>query len=93
LEVETFCAGAVSLTKGSTLTFMNDPASGTPHYLVIGRNGTAESEQGAPDFGASPRIISPGQSFTTGAWNTAGVFHVTCQIHPTTMNLTITVTG
>ncbi len=93
LGVETFCADMLTLPKGGTITFKNDPASGTPHYLVIGKNGMAETEQGAPSLGATPRIISPGQSFTTGAWNTPGTYHISCQIHPTTMNLTITVTG
>lgn len=94
MGVQTFSSNTITITKGSTLTFTNDPNSGTEHILLIGSNGTADNEAGAPDFGGSNgETIQPGASFTTGAWNTAGTFHVTCEIHPTTMNLTITVSG
>ncbi len=94
MEAETFSSNTITITKGSTLTFTNDPNSGTEHILVLGTNGKADNEAGAPDFGGSSgKTIQPGSSFTTGAWNTPGTYHVTCLIHPTTMNLTITVNG
>jgi plastocyanin len=94
LGASTFSTNSITITKGSTITFQNDPNSGTEHILVLGTQGTATSEAGAPDFGgANGTTIQPGKSFTTSAWNTDGTYHVTCTIHPTTMNLTITVTG
>ncbi len=94
MGASTFSTTSISITKGSTITFTNDPNSGTEHILVIGDKGAPATEAGAPDFGGSTgTTIQAGSSFTTGAWNTDGTFHVTCIIHPTTMNLTITVTG
>jgi hypothetical protein len=61
------------------------------HLLLVGTNGTAHSEAGAPDFGTAGHAVQPGQSWTTSPWNQAGTYHVTCQIHPQTMNLTVTV--
>ncbi|HLW02026.1 MAG TPA: plastocyanin/azurin family copper-binding protein [Ktedonobacterales bacterium] len=94
MGANTFSTTSISITKGSTITFTNEPNSGTEHILVIGDKGAPATEAGAPDFGgAAGTTIQAGASFTTGAWNTDGTFHVTCIIHPTTMNLTITVTG
>jgi plastocyanin len=90
----TFSPTSITITKGSTITFVDDQSTGTEHILVTGTQGTFASEAGAADLGGSGgHTFQPGDSFTTGAWNTAGTFHVTCQIHPTTMNLTITVSG
>lgn len=94
MGASTFSPTSITISKGSTITFTNDPNSGTEHILVLGSQGNVQSQDGAPDFGGSNgTTIQPGKSFTTGAWNTAGTYHVTCTIHPTTMNLTITVTG
>jgi plastocyanin len=88
----TFCENSITISKGSTITFIDDKTSGTEHILVIGNNGSAATEQGAADLGGSNgHTFQAGDSFTTPAWNTAGTFHVTCTIHPTTMNLTIIV--
>lgn len=94
MGAETFSMDAITIAQGNTITFTNDQNSGTQHILVIGNQGTPANEAGAPDFGGtSGHTIQPGQSFTTGAWNTPGTYHVTCVIHPTTMNLTVTVMG
>ena len=90
----TFCTDAVSLSKGGTITFVDDPGNGSVHILVIGTNGNASAEHGAPAFGgASGKSLNAGDKWTTPPWNTPGTYHVTCTVHPTTMNLTITVTG
>jgi plastocyanin len=90
----TFSTNSITITKGSTLTFVDDQNTGSMHILVTGTQGNFQSEAGAPDFGgANGHTFQPGQSFTTGPWNTDGTYHVTCTIHPTTMNLTVTVTG
>jgi plastocyanin len=90
----TFGNNSVTVPKGGTITFSDDAATGTMHILVIGKNGVADTESGAPDFGGtSGQSINPGQSWTTPPWNTSGTYSVTCTIHPTTMTLTVTVTG
>ena len=89
----TFSTASVSITAGATLTFTDDAKTGSMHLLVVGTNGTAQTEAGAPDFGVAGHAIQPGQSWTTPPWTQAGTYHVTCQIHPQTMNLTVTVTA
>jgi len=90
----TFQTTAVAVTKGGTITFTDDPSTGTPHILVVGKDGAASAEAGAPDFGgASGKSFEPGQSWTTSAWMTPGTYYVTCIVHPTSMTLTITVAG
>ena len=94
LGASTFSSTSISITKGSTITFTDDQSNGAEHILVNGTNGTFQSETGAADLGGSSgHTLQPGDSFTTAAWNTPGTYHITCTIHPTTMNLTITVTG
>jgi plastocyanin len=94
MSATTFGVNSVTVPKGGTITFSDDAATGTMHILVIGKDGVAETESGAPDFGGtSGKSINPGQSWTTPAWNTPGTYSVTCTIHPTTMTMTVTVTG
>src|SRR5579872_2484993 len=93
LVAGTFATSSISISKGSTITFLDDPNNGALHILVIGQNGQQESEQGAPDFGGlSGERIDVGNTWTTPPWNTAGTFHVACTVHPL-MNLTVTVKG
>lgn len=89
----TFNTASVSISAGSTITFSDDAMSGEMHVLLIGTNGKAQSETGAPDFGAAGHTFQPGQRWTTPPWNQTGTYHVTCQLHPQSMNLTITVTA
>lgn len=89
-----FASGdSITIKTGQTITFQDDAATGTPHILVIGMNGNAEKETGAPDFGAGGITFNPGDSKPSPTWDTPGTYHVTCTLHPTTMNLTVTVTG
>lgn len=85
-----FDVSSITISKGSTITF-TDPSTGSPHNLVNGTEGQAHPESGAPDFGNGGQTVSPGSSWTSPAWNTAGTFHVTCTFHPTTMTMTVTV--
>ncbi|HEY7415690.1 MAG TPA: hypothetical protein VH593_10900 [Ktedonobacteraceae bacterium] len=90
----TYTSGnSITIKKGDTITFQDDKNTGSTHILVIGENGTAKSEAGAPDFGANGTTFNPGDSKPIGPWMNTGTFHVTCTIHPTTMNLTVTVTA
>jgi plastocyanin len=89
----TFGQSSISISKGSTITFKNDaPASsGTFHQLRNGSNGTVQQEPGAPTINSPD--IQPGKTYTTPPFNTDGTYHIFCTIHPTTMNLTVTVSG
>ena len=90
----TFDTNSITISKGQTITFVDDAATGTMHMLAIGKNGAADTENGAPDFGgADGHSINPGESWTSPPWNTPGTYYVTCIVHPTTMTLTVTVTG
>ncbi len=94
MGASTFSTDTMTITKGSTITFVDDQNSGTEHILVTGKMGVYQNQPGAPDFGGSNgHTFQPGQSWTTPPWNTAGTYFVTCVIHPATMNLTVTVTG
>jgi plastocyanin len=71
---------------------MDDPSTGSLHILVIGTQGNPQTEAGAPEFHGSTGItFHPGQSWTSPPWQTPGTYHVTCTVHPTTMNLLVTV--
>ncbi|HLW03592.1 MAG TPA: plastocyanin/azurin family copper-binding protein [Ktedonobacterales bacterium] len=84
----------MTIKQGQTITFVDDKATGSEHILVIGKEGIAQTEAGAPNFkGSTGTTFQPGQSWTSPPWTTPGTYHVTCTIHPTTMNLTVTVTA
>ncbi len=88
-----FCTSAITISKGSTITFVDDPGNGAVHILANGTDGDRQAEDGAPDFGGDAgHSMSAGDKWTTPPWNTPGIFHVTCTVHPN-MNLTVTVTG
>lgn len=88
-----FTVATISIKKGATITFVNEASSGALHILVIGQNGENASEAGAPDFGGfAGHRSNAGDSWTTAPWNTVGIYHVTCTIHPL-MNLTVHVTS
>ena len=84
---------AITIKKGQAITFADDRSTGQPHILVIGPNGTPKPAAGAPDFGANGISFQPGDSKSTPPWITAGTYTVSCSVHPTTMNLKVTVTA
>ncbi|HEY7348159.1 MAG TPA: plastocyanin/azurin family copper-binding protein [Ktedonobacterales bacterium] len=90
----TYTSGnTITIKKGETITFTDDKNNGSPHILVIGVDGAKKLEAGAPDFGTNGMSFQAGESKTTSPWMTPGTYHVTCTVHPTTMNLTVTVTA
>lgn len=94
MDATTFQNTTITISKGQTITFTDDAATGTPHILVIGKDGSADDENGAPDFdGTTGKSFQPGDSWTSPPWDAPGTYYVTCTIHPTTMTLTVTVTG
>ncbi|HEY7123526.1 MAG TPA: plastocyanin/azurin family copper-binding protein [Ktedonobacterales bacterium] len=89
-----FEQSSITIKKGATITFVDDPSTGSLHILVIGTQGSSQPEEGAPDFKGSTGItFQPGQSWTSPPWQTPGTYHVTCTVHPTTMNLIVMVTS
>jgi plastocyanin len=94
MGVNNFSSGdAITIKVGDTITFLTE-SGGTTHILVIGTQGSAETEAGAPSFNGSTGIqVDPGKSWVSPPWTTPGTYHVTCVVHPTTMNMTVTVTG
>ena len=93
MEGTSFNISSITISKGSTITFLDDPNNGALHILVVGQDGQQNSEQGAADFGGlSGQKVEIGSTWTTPPWNTAGTYHITCTVHPL-MNLTVKVTG
>ncbi|HZR40301.1 MAG TPA: plastocyanin/azurin family copper-binding protein [Ktedonobacteraceae bacterium] len=87
-----FNVNSITIPKGGTITFTTDQG-GTAHNLVNGSSGQQHVEGGAPTFPSGGETVAPGQNWSTSPWTTAGTFHVTCTLHPTTMTLTVVVTG
>ncbi len=83
----------LTIKKGQTIVFTDDKNTGSMHILVIGANGQAKSEPGAPDFGANGQTFQPGQTWTSPPWMMPGTYDVSCTVHPQTMNLKVTVTS
>ncbi len=85
---------SITTKPGRMLTFEDEKARGSEHILVIGKETLTSSEPGVP-ISMAPwgSMFQPGQRWTSPLWNTLGTYHVTGTIHPTTMNLPVTVIG
>lgn len=93
MNAAAFDKDSITINKGEAITFISAQGAAI-HILVIGKNGNSETEKGAPDFGgASGHQVDVGGKWTTPPWNTPGTYHVTCTVHPGTMNLTVIVNG
>ncbi len=86
-----FDQSSVTISKGGTVTLVNDTSS--VHIIANGQwvNGVAQPKQepGAPKV-SNVQFTTAGQSQTIGPFNTAGTFHLYCSVHPG-MNLTVIV--
>ncbi len=83
----------VTIKAGQTVLFDDPSSGGGTHILVIGHGGKFTAMSGAPsEFNSSSgTAFSPGtQKVVTFA--TAGVYPITCVIHPS-MQVTVTVTA
>src|SRR5260370_21912831 len=56
MGLASFSPTAITIKKGSTITFASTVSTGTLHILAIGRSGQNEAEKGAPDFGGNAGI-------------------------------------
>lgn len=86
-----FVQSSITISKGSTLTLVDDSA--TPHIIANGSwmNGNAEpmQEHGMPAVN-NVQISGSGRSQTIGPFTMTGTFHLYCIVHPE-MNLTVIV--
>ncbi|HTI15635.1 MAG TPA: plastocyanin/azurin family copper-binding protein [Dictyobacter sp.] len=84
-----FTTPSVTIHKGDKLDLVN--TSSNTHTLLNGQwKGTTQdktTEAGAPTVNGSTQ---PGQTLTVGPFNTAGTFHIYCDIHQG-MNLVVIV--
>ena len=86
-----FVQPSITISKGSSLTLVDDAAS--LHIIANGSwvNGSAQpmQEPGAPVVN-NVQISGSGSSQTIVPFSTAGTFHLYCTVHPG-MNLTVMV--
>lgn len=85
-----FVQSSITIKKGSNLPLIDDVA--VTHVIENGTwdsNGTPKPklEHGAPTVNVT---FNGNDSQTIGPFNTAGIYHLYCTIHPE-MNLTVTV--
>ncbi len=89
MTLDNFSQNVILVPKGSRLLIVDDAS--VEHILQNGAwtNGTActTAESGAPSV---HNVDITGGSVEIGPFNTAGIFHIYCTIHPG-MNLTIVV--
>jgi hypothetical protein len=89
MTLDNFSQYVVLVSKGDKLLIVDDAS--VEHILLNGvwTNGTARTiaESGAP---VVHNVDIMGGSVQIGPFNTAGIFHIYCTIHPG-MNLTIVV--
>jgi plastocyanin len=84
---EEFGRQQVTIHAGQRLTF-TDPSHWL-HVLIPGKGARFATQDGLPKLGArDAHLIEHGDRWTTGAWNTPGTYHLTCQLHPE-MTLTV----
>jgi plastocyanin len=86
-----FVQSSITISKGSSITLVNDMA--VTHIISNGmwENGTPKPKQEADaPVVKNMTFSSSGQAQTIGPFNTAGTFHYYCSVH-VNMNLTVTV--
>ncbi len=87
-----FLKDQMTIKKGQSITVINDV--GTPHVIANGTwdnsNAKPLKERGVPLTGEVN--LAGNETKVIGPFNTAGIFHLYCTIHPN-MNLTVTVQG
>ena len=84
---EKFGREQITIYAGQRLTFTDQ--SHWLHVLIPGKGARFASQHGLPKLGSrNAHLIERGDRWTTGAWNTPGTYHLTCQLHPE-MTLTV----
>ncbi|MDQ2836793.1 MAG: plastocyanin/azurin family copper-binding protein [Actinomycetota bacterium] len=93
MNQENFAQSKVTIPVGARLTFINN--SHFLHLIAPGQDAImATSQKGIPalDGTYNTHVSESGDQYTTGTWNTAGTYHLTCTLHPE-MTLTVIVKG
>ena len=75
---EGYSVKVVTIHRGDRLTFTND--SRFIHIIGAGTGGHLTAPGSEPV--RSRILVQTNQSYTTGAWNKPGVYHMTCSVHP-----------
>jgi plastocyanin len=75
---EGYSKKSVTIHAGQTLTFEND--SRWIHIIGPGQGGHLAVPDKEPVSGRL--LLEQNQQYTTGTWNTPGVYSMTCSVHP-----------
>jgi plastocyanin len=73
-----FAETAVSVQCGQTLTLQND--SRWVHIIGPGKGGLLVPNKDVPI--SNRQLMATNDVYTTGAWDVAGTFYLTCSVHP-----------
>jgi len=84
---EQFASKEVTVPCGKTLTMQND--SHWVHIIGPGKNGLVVADKAVPMTRA---LTETNDVYQTGVWKTAGVYYLTCSVHPE-MTVKVVVTG
>ena len=76
---EGFSRSVVTVDCGQRLRMQND--SRWVHIIGPGRDGLLEEASAAVPV-RERELLETDDSYTTGAWTTPGVHHLTCSVHP-----------
>ena len=85
-----FVQSSITISKGQSLTLVNDGS--VAHTIANGSwvNGSAEPKQEPGASPTNPLQFNGNDSHPLGPFNAAGTFHYYCTVHPG-MNLTVIV--
>lgn len=75
---EGFSTKEVTVHRGDRITFQND--SRWIHIIGPGKGGHLADPNGEPV--AARLLMQTNNTYTTGTWNTAGTYSMTCSVHP-----------
>lgn len=84
---EHYATEVVTVHRGDTLTMQN--SSRFAHTIGPGKDAHLADAPGIPVTGM--HLVQTNQRYTTGRWNTPGVYELTCSVHPE-MNIKVIVT-
>lgn len=76
---EGYSSKEIDIHVGDTITFQND--SRWIHIIGAGHDGHL-AVPGSAEPVSSRLLLEQNQTYTTGTWNTAGTYYMTCSVHP-----------
>jgi plastocyanin len=75
---EGYSSTEIKIHTGQRITFQND--SRWIHIIGPGRDGHLATPGQEPVSGRL--LLEQNQTYTTGTWNSAGTYYMTCSVHP-----------